>query len=312
MRIAIRNSLVAALVFGAGLAQADNSKKSPWTAGAGVGTYFYEADEELNPGVMIEGRVGYDITDRVTLETGLGYLPYLDANNDTKNNPDAWHLRSTDAVRGSFDALYHLKEAGDRNWDPTVAATGGLMYYGNTQGSDQHFDPFYGVGAGIGKTLSGGWVARGDYRLLGSGANTKVNHLVLASLMYRFGSSSANDSSGDGLGADGKHLKTVYYNFDSSALTPDSRTRLQDNAGYLKSNPKEKAVLEGNCDERGTKEYNFALGERRARAAKDYLKTLGIDSERMDTVSYGEDHPADAGHTEAAWSKNRRTETIAK
>lgn len=309
MRIAIRNSLVAALVLSTGVAQADSNQKDPWTAGVGVGTYFYEADEELNPGVLIEGRVGYDVSDRVTIETGVGYLPYLDARDGTENDSDAWHLNDTQGIRASADALYHLNEAGNRDWDPTVAATTGMLYTNNTLSDDRHFNVFYGVGAGIGKQLNDGWIARGDYRLLAVGSDAQLNHVILASLMYRFGS---NGDSGDGLGAEGTRLKTIYYDFDSSALSADARNKLQDNAGYLKTNASEKAVLEGNCDERGTKEYNYALGERRARAAKDYLKTLGIDSERMDTVSYGEDRPADAGHTEAAWSKNRRTETIAK
>ena len=312
MRIAIRNSLLAALVFGAGVAQADNHERGPWTAGLGVGAFFYEADEEFNPGVLIEGRAGYDVTDRVTIETGLGYLPYLDANNDTENDSGRWHLDDSQGFRGSVDALYHLNDSGNRDWDPTVGVTTGVMYYNNSVENDQHFNAFGGVGAGIAKNLNNGWSARGDYRLMAVGADTEINHAVLASLMYRFGTSGDGSGTGDGLGADGKALKTVYFNFDSSNLSNDSRSRLQDNAGYLKSNPKEKAVLEGHCDERGTKEYNYALGERRANAAKDYLKTLGIDSERMDTVSFGEDRPADAGHNEGAWSKNRRTETIAK
>ncbi len=165
---------------------------------------------------------------------------------------------------------------------------------------------FGGVGAGIAKNLNNGWSARGDYRLMAVGADTEINHAVLASLMYRFGTSGDGSGTGDGLGADGKALKTVYFNFDSSNLSNDSRSRLQDNAGYLKSNPKEKAVLEGHCDERGSNEYNMALGEQRALAVRQYIIDKGIPAGRIQTISYGEEKAAVQGHDEQAWSQNRR------
>ncbi|QWV92841.1 peptidoglycan-associated lipoprotein Pal [Geomonas oryzisoli] len=105
-------------------------------------------------------------------------------------------------------------------------------------------------------------------------------------------------------------LQKIYFNFDSSDLSEDSRNVLTRNAEYLSKQPSVKIRIEGNCDERGSDDYNMALGERRAKAAKDYLVNLGISSERISTISYGEEKPVDAGHDEAAWSKNRRDEFV--
>ncbi len=85
---------------------------------------------------------------------------------------------------------------------------------------------------------------------------------------------------------------------------------LKENADYLATVPGSKIVLEGHCDERGTDEYNLALGERRARSAFEYLRSLGVSRDRMSTVSYGESRPAEAAHNEGAWSKNRRVECL--
>ncbi|GFO65933.1 peptidoglycan-associated lipoprotein Pal [Geomonas paludis] len=105
-------------------------------------------------------------------------------------------------------------------------------------------------------------------------------------------------------------LQKIYFNFDSSDLSEDSRNILTRNAEYLSKQPSLKIRIEGNCDERGSDDYNMALGERRAKAAKDYLVNLGISSERISILSYGEEKPVDAGHDEAAWAKNRRDEFV--
>ena len=101
-------------------------------------------------------------------------------------------------------------------------------------------------------------------------------------------------------------LGTVYFDFDKFNLKPDALEQLKENAEWLKSNPQYRVRIEGNCDERGTVEYNLALGERRASAARDYLTQAGISTSRIVTISYGEEHPVDPGHRESAWSKNRR------
>ncbi|HOK08352.1 MAG TPA: peptidoglycan-associated lipoprotein Pal [Candidatus Hydrogenedens sp.] len=103
-------------------------------------------------------------------------------------------------------------------------------------------------------------------------------------------------------------LETVYFDFDSSALRPDAIATLQKNAEKIKQVPNVIIQLAGHCDERGTQEYNLALGERRALAVRDYLIKLGIPASRLVTISYGEEYPADPGHDESAWAKNRRVE----
>lgn len=104
-------------------------------------------------------------------------------------------------------------------------------------------------------------------------------------------------------------LETVYFDFDESVLTSQARSTLEANADCMKKKSVAKLLVEGYCDERGTEEYNLALGERRARSAKDYLQRLGVGA-TIRTVSYGENRPADPGHDEGAWSRNRRDEFV--
>lgn len=106
--------------------------------------------------------------------------------------------------------------------------------------------------------------------------------------------------------AGGSEMKDVHFAFDSYELDASARMILNANADWLKANSGVRAQIEGHCDERGTNEYNMVLGEKRARAAYDYLRTLGVDASRMSTVSYGEELPLDPRHNEEAWAKNRR------
>ncbi len=101
-------------------------------------------------------------------------------------------------------------------------------------------------------------------------------------------------------------LQTVYFDFDKSELTAETRQILHLNADWLGKNSGYGVVIEGHCDERGTIEYNLALGQRRAQAVRDYLSNLGVGADRMRLVSYGEERPADPGHDEDAWAMNRR------
>jgi peptidoglycan-associated lipoprotein len=105
-------------------------------------------------------------------------------------------------------------------------------------------------------------------------------------------------------------LVTVYFDYDDSALRPDAKEGLKRDAEFLRSNKDAKAELQGNCDSRGTEEYNLALGKRRAESAKQYLADLGISPQRLTTVSFGEENPAAPGEGEAAWAKNRRVDFI--
>ena len=104
----------------------------------------------------------------------------------------------------------------------------------------------------------------------------------------------------------------VYFDYNSYVLRGDARAPLQRLAGRLKKDRRAELRVEGNCDERGTEEYNLALGDHRARAAKKYLHDLGVPSSRVKTVSYGKDHPKDTGHDEGAWAKNRRDDLLLK
>ena len=105
-------------------------------------------------------------------------------------------------------------------------------------------------------------------------------------------------------------LKPVYFALDSHELTPDSQKVLDADAALMKKYGGWAITIEGHCDERGTAEYNLALGERRAVAARTYLVSLGIAADRLRTVSYGREFPFDAGHDETAWSTNRRAHFV--
>ena len=102
----------------------------------------------------------------------------------------------------------------------------------------------------------------------------------------------------------------VFFATNESVLTTASRDTLRKQAAWLRKNSDVTVVLEGHCDERGTREYNLALGERRANAAKDYLMTYGVASNRISVISYGKERPVDSGSSPLAWSKNRRSVTV--
>ena len=103
---------------------------------------------------------------------------------------------------------------------------------------------------------------------------------------------------------------TVYFGYDSSALSDDAQATLMRQAGFLRGNPSLTVTIEGHCDERGTREYNLALGERRATAARDYLLAQGVDPARIRVISYGKERPVASGSNEQSWSKNRRAATV--
>ncbi|HXV78580.1 MAG TPA: peptidoglycan-associated lipoprotein Pal [Candidatus Binatia bacterium] len=106
-------------------------------------------------------------------------------------------------------------------------------------------------------------------------------------------------------------IKDVYFGFDRYDLTEESRATLKANADWLRSNPAVRVQIEGHCDERGDANYNLALGAKRAQTAKDYLITLGISTDRLSTISYGEEIPVCTEQTEDCWAQNRRARFIA-
>jgi peptidoglycan-associated lipoprotein len=115
----------------------------------------------------------------------------------------------------------------------------------------------------------------------------------------------------DPMGADFQALlkgTVIHFDFNQDVLTSDSASRLQALSDALRAHPAAKILISGNCDERGTEEYNIALGQRRADVAKAYLESLGVDGARIQTLSYGYERPVKAGHDENAWAVNRRDE----
>ena len=107
-------------------------------------------------------------------------------------------------------------------------------------------------------------------------------------------------------------LGPVYFDFDSAALSDEAQERLAANANWLKRHAGVELQVGGHCDERGTTEYNLSLGQKRATVIRDNLVHLGISGGRITTISFGEEQPADPGHTDAAWSKNRRAEFLTR
>jgi peptidoglycan-associated lipoprotein len=124
------------------------------------------------------------------------------------------------------------------------------------------------------------------------------------------GTDSSLDALRRGESPTGGPLKDVTFDFDSAALSEPARATLRANADWLKTNAAARVQLEGHCDERGTAEYNMALGAKRAQAAMDYLATLGIAANRLSTISYGEEIPVCKEKTEECWARNRRVRFV--
>lgn len=148
-------------------------------------------------------------------------------------------------------------------------------------------------------------------------ADTQVQPIVTSD-----GSNADSAVNGEALGQDSQimqesdsldsaampEVETIYFDFDTSAIREDSREILDLHVAYLRLNPSQNVVLEGHADERGTREYNNALGERRGNAVKDYFMVQGVNADQIEVISFGEEKPAVIGHNNAAWSKNRRVE----
>jgi peptidoglycan-associated lipoprotein len=103
-----------------------------------------------------------------------------------------------------------------------------------------------------------------------------------------------------------RNVKDAYFDFDKADIRPDAREALSQTAQFLRSYPQLRVTIEGHCDERGSTEYNLALGDRRAQATKDFLVSLGVTADRMDTISYGKERPICIEHNEPCWQQNRR------
>jgi peptidoglycan-associated lipoprotein len=110
----------------------------------------------------------------------------------------------------------------------------------------------------------------------------------------------------EGTGTEVAALKDIHFDFDRYSIRREDAEILKQGLGWFQENPGTHVRIEGNCDERGTVEYNLVLGQKRADAAKNYLTTLGIDQKMLETISYGKERPVDPGHNEESWAKNRR------
>jgi peptidoglycan-associated lipoprotein len=142
-----------------------------------------------------------------------------------------------------------------------------------------------------------------DPNAAGAGAESGKMDANVASQDMAFDSTGSDSGKING-------LHTVHFELDSSTLSADTRKELAENADWIKANPKVTVQIEGHCDSRGSVEYNLALGERRAKAVKNYMVTLGVDSKRMTVISYGEEKPVDTGSSEEAYAKNRRANFV--
>ena len=149
-----------------------------------------------------------------------------------------------------------------------------------------------------------------------SSSSTASSSASTSSSSGTSGSSSSSAASSSAVGVDSVEDKlaavgnTVYFGYDSAVLDGNSQATLYRQAAFLKGNPSLTVTIEGHCDERGTREYNLALGERRAAAARDYLLAQGVDPARIRVISYGKERPVAAGSNETSWSKNRRAATV--
>ena len=133
--------------------------------------------------------------------------------------------------------------------------------------------------------------------------NTDVSGSAVSSEANGLGALEINADSDSGkAGA----LQTVYFDFNSAVLKSETRSSLENNANFLKENPSVKVIVEGHCDERGSVQYNVALGEKRANSIKRFLVSMGVESSRIETATYGKERPIAFGHDESAWSQNRR------
>lgn len=302
-------------------------KKTKYWLGAGA--FIPEADDEAEPGGLYEVRVSYDLDPAWTLDTGIGGVPFTEGNNWNAPSPREASFQGVNSpgenwlIKSNFGVLYHLDQSEDKTWDPYLSAIAGLGAWGKYRDGTQ-FMPFGGPGIGLGYKYSDDLRFRLDYNVVAANQdNVDINHHVLFLVSYDWDKADETTGSAEGSGADegaGKGLgaassgglKPIYFDFDKSEITSSSQRTLSENAQWMKNNPGKHVSVEGHCDERGTNEYNMALGARRSKSAQEYLRSLGVPAAQMSTQSFGEEFPADPGHDEAAWSKNRRVESVPK
>ena len=155
-------------------------------------------------------------------------------------------------------------------------------------------------------TAEGGKTTTSDSSTSRTPADTTLNTGPDVMPVDRAGTAGEDIPSSSDVTREGGPLEDIFYEFDQHTLTDAAKATLDRHAAWLKARPRVKVSVEGHCDERGTTEYNLALGDKRARAARDYLVGQGVPEGRLTAISLGKERPLDPGHGEAAWAKNRR------
>lgn len=295
----------------------ENSGTTPsYYVSAGAGGIFYDYGEEVDETWTFEAKFGARFTPAFGTEFTFGGLPHV--NNRTYVQPNSAKQLDDDTSALKYDLAfmyYPLEDPAD-TIDPFVNLSIGTLDYGDDLEHGQN-DPYFGMGIGTFYNFDANWFARADYKIVNMMHDGEWNQHTLLSFGYRWGAGlggaeatgrkSGNEDE-DALRGRKSPLQTVYFAFDSAKLDDTAQGLLRENADWLKKNPGSKVTLEGHCDERGTNEYNLALGERRAKSAEKFLRNLGIPQTQMTIQSFGEEFPADPGHNETAWAKNRRVE----
>jgi peptidoglycan-associated lipoprotein len=161
------------------------------------------------------------------------------------------------------------------------------------------------ISVGIVAVAAGACSSKKGPESVGTGAGAPVSEAALPA-----GAPTDAGMLGTGTSETSLSFPVVYFDYNQSVIRAESKDPLRNAAEALKANATSSVTIEGHCDERGSSEYNLALGERRAQAVKSYLRTLGVDGKRLSVISYGKERPADPDHTESAWAKNRRAELI--
>ncbi|MEW6079899.1 MAG: peptidoglycan-associated lipoprotein Pal [Thermodesulfobacteriota bacterium] len=302
----------------AGNAAAEHRAGS-FTLSPGVGHFGFDSDLDLEDDMAGGLGLGYNITENFGLEASYYY-----ADTEANNRPLD---RDGDSADGDvhfaqLNALYHFMT--DKKVVPYLAAGAGVFVYDldKITGDNDTSEFATNVGGGVKCFVHKNVALFADVRSVQT--YPECSWLGTVGISFYMGGCEKKAEAAPAAPqpaaveepVDQERLafekEDIYFAFDKSDLSADAQSILKKKAAWLDKNPDAAVTIEGHCDERGTNEYNIALGERRATSARDFLVNLGTDLTRLTTISFGEERPVDAGHTEDAWSKNRRAHFVLK
>jgi peptidoglycan-associated lipoprotein len=286
-----------------------------------VGHIGFDSDLNLEDGMVYGLGLGYNFTENLGIEASYYYSDTEANNTPLDRDGDS---AEADVQIGQIDALYHFV-MDNKKLVPYLAAGAGVAYRDfekiTGDGDDSEFAT--NAGGGVKYFVHDNIALCADVRHVQTYPECSwLGTLGLTVYMGGKSKAPAEEPAAQPQAAaepqDDPALKArqafetedVYFNFDKSDLTTEAQALLKKKAAWMSSNPEAAVTIEGHCDERGTNEYNIALGERRARSAMEFLVDLGADASRMITITYGEEKPVDPGNNEAAWSKNRRAHFV--